>query len=247
VNLLVVVISCQGREVLLDASTKHFGSSSTRKVLYSDLGGFHPDGFEFIFSPAHQASGDYKTDCERDIGWKRRAALDLFLAWGGHHDYMCLLDDDIFVEEAEVWKQIEYFEKLKAAGLKPGVMTLHGTRSHHGFVTVKDVGVVSELMITGEANLLFEYESCRKIGNGFGPHPKGFGDTHFSLVREQGFKYYDVMSPATPIQHCGTEEHGGSVVYREEYDQPFWVTEPYLNEYPWSANHKKPLTLTGEN
>jgi len=162
------------------------------------------------------------------LAMARKSALDEFLE-EEFYDYLVFKDDDILTTVPAILEAIEDYEFLASTDYAHiGALTMHGICTHDGSISVKGK-VFSELLITGEANVIFGRKSLAQVGNHLDAVKGGFADTQFQALRQAGFRYYDRIWPTYHVQHLGIGVDGSTIHQRER--KPSWNMGLYRCTY----------------
>lgn len=188
------------------------------------------------FAPA--ATG---TPQER-IGIRRHDAVEALIASGA--DCLLLLDDDILVGPRMIQDGLAALNILTENLRHPVTLSFHGVLEPRSYVVVGP-WCFGSLKIGGEANVLIPRAAVERVGNHFGPEPRGFGDLFFEAVWAAGLGHYEICKPDPQVQHLGFGQ-GASVAYPEGGTQQ-WTHRPYQRHGPpeTGIHHDLPLQVEG--
>jgi len=172
---------------------------------------------------------DGPSDLAARIGLQRKMAVDFFLK-NFEGDYLFLLDDDVLVPYSTIAEAIEDFEMLRRTSYgRIGSLTLFPVAGKGTEIIIAKKRFCF-LPFSGEGHVLFHRETFESVGNHFGPHPNGFGDTQFAAQWKAGLRHYSRVEPLYEVQHLGFGPQG-SVIHRTRPVLPRWAASPYTKQW----------------
>lgn len=173
------------------------------------------------------------------IGASRQLAIDEFMA-DGTEEYLLLLDSDMLTNKQSIADAAADYGEMRANPVTPaGLYTMHA-QGHLVHRWSSGGSEFSTVGLTGEASMFLHQDDLVVVGNHFGPHYKGFGDTQIRACEAAGMYYGTRINPEYQIQHLGWGDKG-STIFADSTRPPPWVQRPFRRHY----GAQMPLVVPG--
>jgi len=162
-----------------------------------------------------------KREADSRCGEQRKRIVDYFLE-REEYEYLFLQDDDVLTTGESIDDAVRDYRMLDAIpGRLPGGICLHSWLEP---TLPQDIDGKRFCLVklTGESALLTHRSVFETVGNHFGPHEKGYADTHWEALRKHNLMYYTRVDPPYEAQHVGIGDGSMCQLIRRK---PFWVKD----------------------